>query len=560
MAMTLLGCVHSQQKVTPITRGSPQFIDYTRYADSGPAVVCKRKFSNQKDADKETNKTYTKDEATNYLTAYQRLSQVSAKIENALADEYTKRGYTLPFSTYFLDANVWKGAGMFKKGSVQVTAISYPDKLVSSRIKVGDEIISVNSKPFVGLNNLKKLIRSFPNAEAPIVFKFRRDGEEWEEEVFLLEKPYNGLRFALVDTITVPYACTDGKHFVLITPEMVKLASSDDELAYILCHEIAHIQLGHYKSTRNINFGTNLLSALTAGTVMALLNYKGAPTTYSYQQNSWKLGKATGDFTGAWLTSPFSQKDERSADKLSLHLMHKAGYNLDGAVSTLNKFKSELKGKNKAMDFKHPKLDERIKYMTALSKEIKEGSTGTEKESITLKAAMVSKEEKVMFESFMKKIENLPAVPGALNANLQFPRSTVESVFNAQFYRNGHTYLACFTDEYFTAFGESLPEAKAAELKAVKEGHYKRPADAYQIVQIITAGDSNRARVVYKIKKKYLSETDYPDAQYAYLLTKTAEGWKVYGRDQTLAYSKTWRYTKPKNEFEMLPLAELKAA
>jgi hypothetical protein len=114
-----------------------------------------------------------------------------------------------------------------------------------------------------------------------------------------------GIELANADNVN---AYTDG-HRIMLTRGMVEFTRSDTELAYVIAREMAHSALGHPGKLR--------MSATLGGIIDTLIHVR--PDLSS-------LGGTAG-------VKPFSKEVDAAADTLSLYMLVRAGYDIDGAVS-----------------------------------------------------------------------------------------------------------------------------------------------------------------------------------------------------------------------------------
>lgn len=124
----------------------------------------------------------------------------------------------------------------------------------------------------------------------------------------ILDKDQQGWVVRVLDTSpkTVNAFVTGGKYIYIYTG-LIERATSDDELAFILSHEIGHSFLKH--NLRKANDDSNDLKNLIA--LGALLSKKHSGTLI----NAVKIMDAS-----------YSQKDEEEADAIAVILTKKAGY------------------------------------------------------------------------------------------------------------------------------------------------------------------------------------------------------------------------------------------
>ena len=134
---------------------------------------------------------------------------------------------------------------------------------------------------------------------------------------------------------------------------------NDDELAYVLGHEIAHVTC-HHGSER---LSQQLLIQLGAVALQSVLKTKSPKTTNAFLA-AYGIGTQVG------VSLPFSRKNELEADKIGLRYAVRAGYKAEAAITTLQKFEAIKGGAGGPELFStHPNDSSRIE---ALEKEIAE--------------------------------------------------------------------------------------------------------------------------------------------------------------------------------------------
>lgn len=162
-------------------------------------------------------------------------------------------------------------------------------------------------------------------------------------------KPDFKWEFNLVDDKQVNAWCMPGGKVVVYTG-ILKMAKNDDQLATVMAHEVAHALARHgaeRMSHQQISSGVQQLGSILIGATAP--EYAGAFTmAYGY-----------GSQYGVML--PFSRSHEHEADEIGIHLMHKAGYDMNEATKFWQNMKA---GKGEApAEFlsTHPSDDNRIK-------------------------------------------------------------------------------------------------------------------------------------------------------------------------------------------------------
>lgn len=127
--------------------------------------------------------------------------------------------------------------------------------------------------------------------------------------------------FNLVKSDDVNAWCMPGGKIV-VYEGIMNLVSSDDELAVVIGHEVAHAVAKH----SNERMSQQVLAQYGASAIGIFTSGKSAATQQIAQQ-VYGLGAQYG------VMQPFSRKHESEADKMGLVLMTIAGYNPDVAVT-----------------------------------------------------------------------------------------------------------------------------------------------------------------------------------------------------------------------------------
>ena len=154
--------------------------------------------------------------------------------------------------------------------------------------------------------------------------------------------------FNLVQDKQVNAFCMPGGKIVVYTG-LMPLVASDDELAVVLGHEVAHAVAKH----SNERMSQQLLAQAGVGAATAAVN--------GYDES---LGGVAGTVFGlgaqVGVMLPFSRKHESEADYMGLILMSMAGYNPDAAISFWEKMAAQGGSSTPALLSSHPSDARRI--------------------------------------------------------------------------------------------------------------------------------------------------------------------------------------------------------
>ena len=160
---------------------------------------------------------------------------------------------------------------------------------------------------------------------------------------------YNGYHVAILDSKEINAISTPGGH-IFVTRGLLKCASSEDELAAVIAHEIGHIQLGHaVKSIKTSRLNEAALSALdAAGSIV---------TGSAYQKG---LGDAADELMTTLSTTGYSKTQEFEADAKAASLMADAGYNPVALRAMLEDLKEREKTETSGLVKTHPSAASRL--------------------------------------------------------------------------------------------------------------------------------------------------------------------------------------------------------
>jgi hypothetical protein len=181
-------------------------------------------------------------------------------------------------------------------------------------IKTGDQILTFDNEvvPATGTAAwMDKWLTA--HGEAPVTVMVRRDGADTPRIVYPVTVCAIPIRYK---TDPEPNAGTDGTKIV-IQSGIVRVARTDAELAAVIGHELAHVNLGHYnKRLRNAALGKIGGAMIDGGFLLG-----GIYTGHTFSGYFGKLG-----------AQAFSVGFEREADYVGAYYAARAGYDVAGAA------------------------------------------------------------------------------------------------------------------------------------------------------------------------------------------------------------------------------------
>lgn len=194
------------------------------------------------------------------------------------------------------------------------------------------------------------------------IAQLQRIGDRLSKVVFW-DMPDADWEFVVFDVPQInAFAMAGGK--VGVFSGLFKIAKTDDQIASVIAHEIAHVTAKHIHEKLSQEMAVN-----TVGTVgMVGLGVSGAPIL-----TTAALSQAYGITTGVGALA-FDRAKEKEADYIGLMYMARAGYDPQAAVTVLEALEAESANDpvQPALLSTHPTHPERIlQLMDAMPKALK---------------------------------------------------------------------------------------------------------------------------------------------------------------------------------------------
>lgn len=133
--------------------------------------------------------------------------------------------------------------------------------------------------------------------------------------------------------------------FIYLTRGLLETVTSDDELAFVIAHEIGHVVGRHARKAISQDTIISVLASILLSGASEIIR-TAADVLYTMQ----RLG--------------YSRNQEREADNFALKYMQAAGYNPWGAISMLSKFADRKLNSLERYFSTHPGADERIQRLS----------------------------------------------------------------------------------------------------------------------------------------------------------------------------------------------------
>lgn len=189
---------------------------------------------------------------------------------------------------------------------LQVTGVLAGSGAARAGLKVGDGLVAAGGKPLpTGKNALSgagAVFGPLVARQASLPLTIERDGGKRELAIPVTRACAFGIELGNADNIN---AYADGSR-VMVTRGMIGFTRNDDELAYVLAKTLAHNMLGHAAVQRN---------SATIGSII---------------DNLMRMRPDESLLIGSGGIKAMPADLDANADRLSLYMLARAGYNIDG--------------------------------------------------------------------------------------------------------------------------------------------------------------------------------------------------------------------------------------
>jgi predicted Zn-dependent protease len=184
-----------------------------------------------------------------------------------------------------------------------------------------------------------KRIQRIAQELLPHAYKWNGRAKDWRWEVIVIKTP------------AINALCMPGGKIAVFTGIIEALKLTDDELAMVIGHEMAHALREHARARAAkvtlTNVGTLAIGLVIGGNVGELARQGGG-----------------------LLALKFNRDDERDADLVGLELAARAGYDPAAAITLWQKMAATARGAPQPWLSTHPSDEERIKRLKVAMKQV----------------------------------------------------------------------------------------------------------------------------------------------------------------------------------------------
>jgi predicted Zn-dependent protease len=163
---------------------------------------------------------------------------------------------------------------------------------------------------------------------------------------------YSGYHVNILDTTEINAFATSGGH-IFITRGLIACAESEDALAAVIAHEIAHIQLQHsLKAIRN--------SRITQAVLVTGTSAASAAGNTTVKELASIFDESVSEIVTTLVTKGYSRDQEFDADSTALSLLARAGYEPSALLDMLKSLEKNQGKQSGGFTKTHPTPAQRV--------------------------------------------------------------------------------------------------------------------------------------------------------------------------------------------------------
>ncbi|HZV99476.1 MAG TPA: M48 family metallopeptidase [Methylophilaceae bacterium] len=199
---------------------------------------------------------------------------------------------------------------------------------------------------------LNERVRKLTNRLVEQALQYRPNAKDWDWQV------------SVIDDENINASCMPGGKMVVFKGLIEKIEPTDDELAQVMGHEIAHALANHGAEKMSVSILANV-AAVAVATAAAVASNNPDPNAFRRNQRMYNDVSILA--SNAFISLPNSRGAEEEADKLGIEIAARAGYQPQAAVTLWEKM-MKATGQTSRFDFlaTHPASPKRIESLEAL--------------------------------------------------------------------------------------------------------------------------------------------------------------------------------------------------
>ncbi|HEY9593775.1 MAG TPA: M48 family metalloprotease [Spirochaetia bacterium] len=252
----------------------------------------------------------------------------------------------------FFDMAVGAAAG----NPSDVEKMNQAQKAVKS-VQSAAEEITPEQEYYVGRAVAATVLTSYPAYDNTAVNNYLNTLGRGLALASVLPETFSGYHFLVMDTDEInAFGAPSG--YILVSRGLLRCATTEDEVAAILAHEIGHVSLKHGLSA--ISQGRWTQAALEIGKFAAQSSDSAV-----LRDLTASFGDVISDIVKTMVTSGYSQELEKQADLEAIRILHDVGYEPAALVRVLKRMETRVAPGGKGFGKTHPDPEVRIEYLIA---------------------------------------------------------------------------------------------------------------------------------------------------------------------------------------------------
>lgn len=177
------------------------------------------------------------------------------------------------------------------------------------------------------------------------------------------DKPetYGGYHYLILNSEDINAFAAPGG-LIFLSRGMLRLCENEDELAAVLAHEVAHVNLSHAVSAISNSRWTEVATTVGTESVKNLAGDQVAQLTKAFEGSIQ-------DVTSTLVTSGYARGQEKDADAMAIELLRRVGYDPTALARVLTRMESQLKPDGLDFAKTHPPPKARLSDIAKLTKD-----------------------------------------------------------------------------------------------------------------------------------------------------------------------------------------------
>lgn len=229
-------------------------------------------------------------------------------------------GLLLMAATGCVAAEEFRQTGASLLAATGVVSHEQASSLIDATVKISDAVqeLTPEQEYYIGRTVGATILQNYPLHEEQPATRYLNLLGQTLVKLSGATETFSGYHFVVLDTPEInAFAAPSG--FIFITRGMLRLCKSEEMVAAVLAHEIAHVELKHGLSAIKT-------SRLTSAT--ALLAVEGAKSMGSpeFRQLTSLFGESIQDAVTTLVDKGYSRATELEADRMAVQILERSGY------------------------------------------------------------------------------------------------------------------------------------------------------------------------------------------------------------------------------------------